>query len=378
MSRDIKYQPVNWINGMKINKEHFIQQQNAFYDTIRDASSLHIHEYNYGLLPMHVASEDYSSMVELTLNNTNVLSVKVFKYKAVSYIGVRVEILEEQNLPEFSLDINEVVGRMESVSLACFVVLSANPFERKPYGELNAQEEPPRYPYTLPSYKVNIVFQDDINSLSYKPYSFIIGKLFISQEQVKIEEDYIPPCMRVDSHIDLIKFHSHVKTRFNEFEINLMTIVKKIKENKQETSLSNSVLALSNDILMYLSLNQSYLNWEMLNQAPISLLRFLSTSARIIRNSIECNTESDKEELLNYFTLWSELKPGEFEQLLSACINFEYQHYNILYSIEQFTEYINLISGLFDKLASLTYIGKKKETGIFVKEHKTKRSFLAD
>jgi hypothetical protein len=49
-----------------------------------------------------------------------------------------------------------------------------------------------------------------------------------------------------------------------------------------------------------------------------------------------------------------------------------------MYSIEQFSEFMQIIALLFDKLESLAYIGKKKETNIFVKEQTSKRSFLAD
>ena len=89
--------------------------------------------------------------------------------------------------------------------------------------------------------------------------------------------------------------------------------------------------------------------------------------ARVIRNTIDSNSSANKEELLNYFTNWSELKQGDFEILLVYCINFEFRHFDILISMEQFSEFIQIIALLFDKLESLAYIGKKKETNIFVK-----------
>ena len=53
-------------------------------------------------------------------------------------------------------------------------------------------------------------------------------------------------------------------------------------------------------------------------------------------------------------------------------------HYEILNNVEQFSEFVQIMTALFAKLESLAYIGKKKETSIFVKEDKPKRSFLAD
>src|SRR5688500_12885544 len=45
------YLPVNWKDGMKINKSHFIAQQNAFTYQLAHHTGTLINEYNYGLLP---------------------------------------------------------------------------------------------------------------------------------------------------------------------------------------------------------------------------------------------------------------------------------------------------------------------------------------
>jgi hypothetical protein len=97
-----------------------------------------------------------------------------------------------------------------------------------------------------------------------------------------------------------------------------------------------------------------------------------------MRNTIESNTAAQKEEMINYFTNWSELKQGDFEKLLVYCVNFGYDHRDISGSVDQFEEFIQIMTALFSKLESLAFIGKKKETNIFVKENTTKRSFLAD
>ncbi len=120
------------------------------------------------------------------------------------------------------------------------------------------------------------------------------------------------------------------------------------------------------------------IRWQLIDQPPLYLFENIASFARIIRNTIDCNTAAQKEELLNYFTTWSELKQGDFEKLLVYCINFEYDHNEISNNIDQFSEFVLIMTSLFTKLESLAYIGKKKETSIFVKEQTSKRSFLAD
>ncbi len=50
MNSEIKYLPINWTNGMSLSDQHFTAQYMANVDAIRDAISLQINDYNYGLL----------------------------------------------------------------------------------------------------------------------------------------------------------------------------------------------------------------------------------------------------------------------------------------------------------------------------------------
>ena len=58
MRDNIKHFPVNWIDGMKINKDHFIDQDNASRDMLQDVASLHLSPIRYGVLTTSVSGED--------------------------------------------------------------------------------------------------------------------------------------------------------------------------------------------------------------------------------------------------------------------------------------------------------------------------------
>ena len=51
MSDLSKYKQVNWVDGMKVNKSHFIGQENYFAARINDISDNYLDNNNYGLLP---------------------------------------------------------------------------------------------------------------------------------------------------------------------------------------------------------------------------------------------------------------------------------------------------------------------------------------
>lgn len=373
----IKYFHVNWQNGMNISKEHFIQMENAFTDEIADARGVLLNNINYGLFPVGIGSQGSVKTV-IKIDNQKFLRVRIFSCQAVTRSGARIDILEEHQLPELESDISMLLDQAGSEGEYFYILLSVNAFNRQPFGELNTFEEPPRHPYTIPGYGISLVSEKDLLAQSVQPDSLIIGKLKIEQGVPEIADDYLPSCMTVKSHMQLMEFCELTEKIFSQLELNLLSIIRKINEKNQDTSLAKSVGTLSENLLNYISENHLRLRFEIPNQPPVFLFMYIANAARVIRNTIDSDASANKEELLNYFTNWSELKQGDFEKLLVYCINFEYRHFDTLLSVEQFGEFLQIIARLFEKLEALTYIGKKKETSIFVKEQKTGRSFLAD
>ncbi|MDX9908993.1 MAG: hypothetical protein RBS23_05970 [Mariniphaga sp.] len=373
----IKYFHVNWQNGMNISKEHFIQMENAFTAEIADARGVLLNNINYGLFPVGIGSQGSVKTV-IKIDNQKFLRVRIFSCQAVTRSGARIDILEEHQLPELESDISMLLDQAGSEGEYFYILFSVNAFNRQPFGELNTFEEPPRHPYTIPGYGISLVSEKDLLAQSVQPDSLIIGKLKIEQGVPEIAGNYLPSCMTVKSHMQLMEFCELTEKIFSQLELNLLSIIRKINEKNQDTSLAKSVGTLSENLLNYISENHLRLRFEIPNQPPVFLFMYIANAARVIRNTIDSDASANKEELLNYFTNWSELKQGDFEKLLVYCINFEYRHFDTLLSVEQFGEFLQIIARLFEKLEALTYIGKKKETSIFVKEQKTGRSFLAD
>ena len=373
----IKYFHVNWQNGMNISKEHFIQMENAFTAEIADARGVLLNNINYGLFPVGIGSQGSVKTV-IKIDNQKFLRVRIFSCQAVTRSGARIDILEEHQLPELESDISMLLDQAGSEGEYFYILFSVNAFNRQPFGELNTFEEPPRHPYTIPGYGISLVSEKDLLAQSVQPDSLIIGKLKIEQGVPEIAGNYLPSCMTVKSHMRLMEFCEMTEKIFSQLELNLLSIIRKINEKNQDTSLAKSVGTLSENLLNYISDNHLRLLFEIPNQPPVFLFMYIANAARVIRNTIDSDASANKEELLNYFTNWSELKQGDFEKLLVYCINFEYRHFDTLLSVEQFGEFLQIIARLFEKLEALTYIGKKKETSIFVKEQKTGRSFLAD
>lgn len=363
---------------MKITKDHFIQQENALEDKIKDTSACFLNNFSYGLLTIW-GSKGNSFNSVIKISNQRFLNITISQLRALTQGGARIEILESEPPVEFSIDMsNEIEASKKEDNRVFFIMLTIDQFSKEPYGVLDTEEDPPRYPYARPSLKISLMPEKEVAREGILPNSLFIGKIFIRPDRLDLHDEYLPSCMTIKSHSRLIGFHSIVEKFYNQLELNILSIISKIKEKGQDSTLATSVMGLAQSILGFLSVNSLKVKWQLIDQPPVFLFENIAGFARIIRNSIDCNTAAHKEELLNYFTTWSELKQGDFEKLLVYCINFEYNHNEISISIDQFTEFIQILTALFVKLESLTYIGKKKETSIFVKEQPVKRSFLAD
>ncbi len=107
--------------------------------------------------------------------------------------------------------------------------------------------------------------------------------------------------------------------------------------------------------------------------------------SRVIKSSLDVFAGTGKEDFLNYLTDWCDLNQGAFENVLTETIDMNYVHTDINSSLTRISSFTRLMLSLFKKLNELDYIGKKSDSGIFVKEEvventevKSRRSFLLD
>src|SRR6056297_1441591 len=174
MPPKMKYFNVNWENGMNIGKAHFLQQENAFTDKLNDVGAIFLNSKNYGLVPI-ATNSDSSVNVVIKADNQKFLKVKIFSCRAICRGGARLEILEEHQLPELNVDLSQFIENAEKGEATdFFVLLSVDPFNRQVFGDLNAEEDPPRYPYTIPGYKVSVISEKTLTKEGFHPQSFFI------------------------------------------------------------------------------------------------------------------------------------------------------------------------------------------------------------
>jgi len=375
-----KHFPVNWIDGMKINKNHFIEQDNAWADALQGIAAQQLSPLRFGVIPASVAGEETFN-IKIAYDNQNSLRVSVLSCQAVTPGGAVI------SLPAFS-----TVGQADTGNILTetfplsdsknestwWVFLFIHPFEKQAAGSPDLAENPPRFPNVVPTYSIQVISDSNYRQFSSHPYGLAIGKVAVNGNDIRIEDDYIPPCISINAHPDLLSLHGELDKYLADVELHCSQIVQKIFRKNQQNEISELVMFLCDRVMLYLGQAITAMRWNMVYEPPASMFASISTLSRIMKNTIDLRIGSGKEELMNYLSEWCELKQGELESMLSNLANTGFNQNDINKNIQKVVHFVKVTSRLFETLSKLEFIGKRKESGIFVKEETIQQAETAN
>lgn len=379
---------VNWVDGMKINKSHFIESDYAAIQYATNIGKSQVGPNAYGLLPLR-SENDNAVDIQLSLDGQNTIVAQLNNCTAITSGGTYIEINEEiQKLLQENASLKAIRANFEfenTDGIQYYIVLGVNQYERIGVGETVAEENPPRHPYSLPKYALGIIANEELEKSSLGSNYITIGKIQVSNGAPQLLLDYIPPCTTIRSHQDLIYIYTEIGVFLTSIEKYSLQVIQKIFQKKQTNELAGMVLSICQNTLNYLSSILPEYMADGMNQSPQQLILKLMSLARLIKNNIDVYKGTGKEELINYLTSWSESTQGNFEKTLEDIIHLEYKHYDLNMSLDLVSQFSKVILSLFKKLDDLDYIGQKSDSNIFVKEEvvakqeiKERRSFLLD
>ncbi len=369
----LKYKAVNWIDGMKISKDHLIQQESFFTDSLRDSTATQINKLNYGLLS--ATNEGGKSLnLKITVDPAKVIRVHLLECHAVTAAGERVEITSD-NAVKVNNDTDKLTADFdfnESKEKSFYIVLSVNLFARVPVGKPDANEIPPRYPFVAPRYTVEVLPESQISNSENAV--LIIGKLQVSAGRMMVLDKFIPPCTQVRNYPQLLETYYSLGNLLGETANLNLSIIQKVHAKSQTTSLVKSFMTLSEKVTDFLADNLGRFMWIVSEMPPVYLIENFIRFAYTVKFSLERLTPKDKEELLTYFSEWTDFTVPEINEKIAAMLKCEYNHDDIAQSLNATEEFMTTIHTIFSKLNSLDFIGKKKGERAFVQE----RSFTAE
>ena len=246
MIQTIKHFPVNWVDGMKISQQHLIEQENFVIDSIRDSNSILLNNFNYGLLPITDQFAD-KTIYEIINTATNDAQLIIKRCSAITQAGYRIE------LTDYKVNIRSLAQSMnieqEEQDGEYFVIASVNLFEKVPFGEIDSEEIPPRHPYTLPKYKIELINSTILNS-SYSGGNYLVlGKVLIKSNIAQIDHNFIPPCTSVQSHPKLIEHYNTFVISLSNLRQYAYKIIQKASHKNQNTALAENVKTLCHTVI---------------------------------------------------------------------------------------------------------------------------------
>jgi hypothetical protein len=369
MPQPTRYLPVNWTDGMKINKSHFINERNAtIYQLLQGIQSMQ-NIYNYGLLPADTGSAGNELFV--MVDNQQQVQLRLQKCRAITFGGHVINLDETGTLSTYTFNtlVPELKVPLESLngkSIEYFIVLVINPYDRIPYGNADILEIPPRMPYVVPSCKLHLIPVNETNTNMLGSYHLPVGKLKIMDKKVILDEDYIPPCSCIKSHEALLQLHAGIEQFLGKMELYSLQIIQKIIQKKQQNPLADITFKLCEQVSFFTALNISSFKLINLYQPPVCMINTISSFARLLKNTLDFYTGSGKEDFINYcMEQWTNAGQSNLESDIILVANHSYTHLDINESFIKVSRFIETFTYLFSKLLSLEYIGKRKE-GLYV------------
>ncbi|WP_320020322.1 hypothetical protein [Labilibaculum manganireducens] len=346
--------PVNWVDGMNINKKHFIAQENSFIKNRMEVAGLSVSPLNFGL----VRSE--RDFLWMDIDNNIQLLVTFKPVDIVFPSGFSYAIT---NGKEFKCDL----PKTESDAVY-YVVLSIDPFSRQPIGMANAAESPVRKPFVAPEMKISILEEDELSEILLGQNHLVFGKITRMDGSWGVDSDYIIASRFIVSNPDLFDVYKQVETYISSIEKFSSSIINKIRLKKQDNPLAKALNEICCKLLDFLSVTLSRYRIVTPYDYPVEMVILVMDLARIVKNSIDGWQACGKDEFMTYISDWCNINEGEFEDSLNRVIKHRYDHNKISISVDKTIKLLSLLEHMLQTLSGLDYIGKKIETDLFVKE----------
>lgn len=364
MSDLFKHKQVNWQDGMKIDRSHFLDADFFHLEQQTLSRSLILHENNFGLLP-YKDKKNPSNDVSLILEG-DTIKIDSFRIAVLMLNGMLINInSDELESKNFELNrVNTKFNYKEIGDKEFFLLFKTNSFEGFGYGSYDSEELPLRRPYLIPSFEFSLLPENQVKD-SYFGDDFILHtKLKVENNEIVANKEYIPPVTSLLSSEILELYHQYVYKVFNLLELNLIEIARKYGNMKAE-SFRDTLLLLSQNLLNALSRIKFELKHKLLYEPPVNLIMKIKEIANILNYTLSIRTSLGKDKFLSEVNKILGLSKFDFEEMMKKVVNLEYRHYDIQHSVNETKYFLDHISTIFKSLSE--YEKSKRSFDVTIK-----------
>jgi hypothetical protein len=359
--------PINWTDGVKLTKDHFINNYFNFIATTNDYSSVRLNNYNYGIIE---EATDTSFEIETKSNNSN-LEVALKKCHCIAKNGHLIVFntaIYGEDFPQAALFGSSLDPNANDTY---YVIVSVNPFNLIPVGIPDPEVVPLHHPNAAPEIKLHIINENEVNATFLEGY-FLILKKYAFKNGVFVEDTkYIPPVSKLKNNKILTDFNKSAIMELEQIYDFSIKIHKKNIHNSMNNKLVLNTFSLCEKIIGFYTDAIYFLRNRSLEEPPIFMLEKIVILSNSLMATLSLMDEKEKEMLLQYYYEWVDVKPSELLQVISQTNGANYDHNDIYKTLQKTDQFIGIIIKLWKKLSELEYIGVRKENIVISEETKT-------
>jgi hypothetical protein len=364
----LQHMAVNWMDGMKISRQHFLDTDFYHTEQLRLAQAALLSPFQYGLLFEKDGIE--SLQMQILSDAGQQIRIKINHCYALTPNGSLICINEDNELVA-DTSLTRIVEQYHLQSFQnqfLYIIVRVSLYERTLFGTPSEDEIPIRHPYTLPSYKIDVVPAETINTQQWAGAGLIVGKMEYSNAELKVVSEYIPASGMIKSHPGLRDWYNRFGTYLNDLETCAFRILRKIKVKSQKSTLSDGIQTVVERLIYALAANSPVFQTLVPYEPPTHMIVLMIQLVQNIRASLECLTDREKEEVLGYLGEWAEDTPGELEKKMLQVIQVSCDPNEIAVSLKVTDRFFSMWTALFSKLSQLEFIGKRKGQQVFIIE----------
>lgn len=355
---------VNWVDGMKLSSRHFVAEYMATQQALISATSIFLDDHHYGLLPHTDGSVGLISC-NITIEAPSTVHATLHELIGVTRDGYFIRQIGAESPPiEQSFPVKMTSDDLEK---HLYIIASSDPFNFALTGEPDPEELPLRFPNIQPKVDLSLV-QIDQQGVDRIAGGIPIGRVILKSGELVHDETYIPPVMSIESHPDLVGFYHQFLKFVQDIDRHALIILHRMNTKDNLTPLALNVQTLCRAVVHFTERELDNLQHFGLKESPVNIVACASRMGRTLRLNTEMMKGSGKEEMLQYFSEWSSLKPGEYDAVLEEIVGLKYQHFDVDANLRRILNFCKVNGKLFKDLSELDFIGKRKESNVFVAE----------
>ncbi|AWG25817.1 hypothetical protein [Flavobacterium kingsejongi] len=359
--------PINWTDGVKLTKDHFIDNYFNFITIVSDYNKVHLNNFNYGCTQ---TASDKSIDIDIKIEAGQLVAY-LRKCELIAKNGHLISFNQElygTNLPEAKINANDLDRNSFEFY---YVIVSINPYDLIPVGIPNPNMIPLHHPHVLPEIKLHIVNKKEVNDNFLEGYFLIVKKIAFQNGTFIEDNKYIAPVVKAKNNEILNQFITRINNELyllNDFSIK---IHKKNNQSSANNKLVSNTFSLCSTIINYYGEQCFYLKNIASEEPPVYMFDKIIVLANHLLSSLTLMDDKEKETLLQYYYEWIDVKPSELLSVLFEAKSAVYDHNDISETLDKLNQFLSVLKRLWQKLSELEYIGIRKENIVISEETKT-------